>query len=91
MQLFGGLLKYACENCNTVFYGDDLAQCPRCSSKKISMLLEKKEAASDGTPYVKHEEGACFKCGGKDFEYIWRRREKVCKKCGEIMPARRNR
>ncbi len=31
----------------------------------------------------------CSACGGKDFEFIWKRKEKVCKKCGEIMPLRR--
>ncbi len=31
----------------------------------------------------------CPGCGGKDFEFIWKRKEKVCKKCGEIMPLKR--
>ncbi|MEW5955383.1 MAG: hypothetical protein AB1626_02480 [Candidatus Micrarchaeota archaeon] len=82
-------MKYACSNCNAAFYGEDLAQCPRCSSKKVVVMLEGKPG--EVAAAVKHEEGACPKCGGKDFEFIWRRREKVCKKCGEIFPARRNR
>jgi len=84
-------VKYACSNCNTAFYGDELQQCPRCSSKKITAMYEKPKEGEAGTPHVKYEEGACSKCGGKEFEFIWRRREKVCKKCGEIFPARRNR
>ncbi len=31
----------------------------------------------------------CAGCGGKEFEFIWKRKEKVCKKCGDIMPLRR--
>ncbi len=32
---------------------------------------------------------ACVACGCKDFEFIWKRKEKICKKCGEILPLRR--
>ncbi len=31
----------------------------------------------------------CAACGSKEFEYIWKRKEKVCKKCGDILPLRR--
>ncbi len=32
---------------------------------------------------------ACPGCGEKEFELDWKRREKTCKKCGEIMPLKR--
>ncbi|MFH0713485.1 MAG: hypothetical protein V1722_02790 [Candidatus Micrarchaeota archaeon] len=31
----------------------------------------------------------CPGCGGVDFEFVWKRKEKICKKCGEIQPLRR--
>jgi len=34
---------------------------------------------------------ACRRCGGTDFEINFRVKEKVCKKCGEIMPFQRPR
>jgi len=52
-------------------------------------MIERKPGESI-PPQVKREQGACPKCGGKEFEFIWRRREKVCRKCGEVLPARRN-
>ena len=43
--------------------------------------------------WMKFHGGADFQvcpgCGGKEFEFIWKRKEKVCKKCGEIMPLKR--
>ncbi len=32
---------------------------------------------------------ACAKCGGIDFDLNFKRREKTCKKCGEIYPLPR--
>lgn len=31
----------------------------------------------------------CPACGEKEFDFNWKRREKVCKKCGEIMGLKR--
>jgi RNA polymerase subunit RPABC4/transcription elongation factor Spt4 len=31
----------------------------------------------------------CFECGGIDFEFNWKHKEKICKKCGAIMPLPR--
>ncbi len=39
-----------------------------------------------------HNVGAvqvCPGCGGKEFNFDWKKREKTCNKCGEIMPLRR--
>ncbi len=35
------------------------------------------------------ESKACPKCGGTDFERDFKRKEKTCKKCGEIYPLAR--
>lgn len=35
------------------------------------------------------EQKACTQCGGADFDLDFKHKEKVCKKCGNIMPLPR--
>ncbi len=37
-------VKYTCENCNLPFEAEDALNCPRCSSRKIKRVFEKKPA-----------------------------------------------
>ncbi len=39
--------------------------------------------------FHKSELRACVECGGTDFELNWKHKEKVCRKCGAILPLAR--
>lgn len=58
--------------------------CPRCSSKKISLKLKNDEEKNGEKKDRKA--GSCINCGGTDFILDWKKREKICKNCGNIMP-----
>ena len=36
--------NFSCDNCHNKFSAEDASQCPRCNSKHITLLKEKKEA-----------------------------------------------
>jgi hypothetical protein len=50
-------------------------------------------AARDGKEgwkdFHKSEVRACLECGGVEFDLNWKHKEKVCKKCGSVLPLQR--
>jgi|GEM_PF-3577918 RNA polymerase subunit RPABC4/transcription elongation factor Spt4 len=76
--------EWICENCYLVFLSEEPVSCPRCSSKKIR--LKRKDEEEEKTQIKELKAGACTNCGGTDFILDWKKREKICKKCGNIMP-----
>ncbi len=104
-------MKFVCSNCRFKFEVVDAQVCPRCTSKRIERVLEKKEEAVEGgkpgalgasKPFIyshrvlgeskdswksfySQEMTVCPECGGKEFEFNWKHKEKICKKCGTII------
>lgn len=79
-------LKYQCENCSLEFESDDALNCPRCSSRKIKRVFEKKPFAPAAAPKTLAARPVSFagregKEGWKDFH---RSEVKACAECGSV-------
>lgn len=43
------------------------------------------ESKDSWKSFHSQEVAACPECGGKEFEFNWKHKEKICKKCGTIL------
>ena len=151
-------MKHECENCKLQFDAEDPLNCPRCSSRKIRKVFDKKKFGDRGGGFgrqqghstgtgtapsqapasatsstgdasgqgqastspttatsagdkpkvffssrdVSMREGkegwkefhsseirACTDCGGAEFTYNWKHKEKTCVKCGSVYNLQR--
>ena len=86
---------FSCSECNFRFQSDELKPCPRCGNEKTTEF----NTASDTRRVSEGKEGwrdfhsnaikTCPKCNGGDWDFNYKRKEKTCKKCGEVYPLPR--
>ncbi len=84
--------KFICSNCGN--HGDNPAICTKCFSKNIAAPGQKVAVTGNKQVMTEGKEGwksfhsqevtKCTKCGSNEFVYNYKRKEKTCKKCGEI-------
>jgi hypothetical protein len=115
-------MKFCCQNCRLKFDAHEGSLvCPRCSSKRIEQVVDKKKKAEEGGAHAGQagqagqagksfgprgpsvlgegkeawmaaqtfEIKVCPDCGSTEFDLNFKRREKVCRKCGSIFPLRK--
>jgi DNA-directed RNA polymerase subunit RPC12/RpoP len=80
----------ACSSKKVIMVVNQQASAPEIEeTKPVASALQEPKIIRDGKEGWKdfHQSDlkACLKCGGTEFEYNWKHKEKHCKKCGEII------
>lgn len=86
------MTAYSCSDCRFRFEAASPAACPRCGSVEIGefksgfggakVIRDGKDGWQD---FHSQRQVACPNCGGRDFELNYKRKERTCRKCGEVL------
>jgi len=76
------VMKYRCSNCKLEFDAEDVLNCPRCSSKNISRVFEKKIVQLEKKEEKKFISPAVIREGKEGWKSFHSQEVRVCSKCG---------
>ena len=88
------MVAYSCNECRFRFeVATKATTCPRCGSASVAVYENRGAVGSDSLKSGKEgwrdfhnqQQKTCPRCNGTEFDLNYKRKEKVCKKCGEVL------
>ena len=91
------MTTFSCIECRFRFEAAAASSCPRCGSASIEEFKPRgvvgphviRDGKDGWVDFHSQQSKLCPHCGGAEFDLNYKRKEKVCRKCGEVLPLPR--